>query len=130
MAKSLIEKVGEVGYENLIADIVPPLKTGGATIAALEDGTKTYPRGTLLDQDLSSGLCALHGAAPLSATLVPYGVLTDHVTVGTDSDIDTTVYISGCFNPDALTVADGYELSVADKDAMRTHGILLATVQI
>jgi hypothetical protein len=128
MAKSLIEKVGAVSYENLIADIVPPLKVGGATIAALAEET-TYPRGTLLDLDLGTGLSAIHGASPLSATLVPHGILTDDTPIGT-ANTDVTVYIAGCFNPDALTVADASTLTLADKDALRTHGILLATVQL
>lgn len=58
----------------------------------------------------------------------PDCVLTDDIEVGTTADENATVYVSGCFNEAALIMADGYTLTEADKDVLRTKGILLGTV--
>ena len=52
-------------------------------------------------------------------------VLAEDVTVGTTDDENVLVYIAGCFNEDALIVAEGYTISAADKDELRKKGILL-----
>jgi len=56
-------------------------------------------------------------------------VLCDDVTVGTTSDENVAVYVSGCFNAAALIVDEDYTLTEADKDELRKKGILLGTVQ-
>lgn len=58
----------------------------------------------------------------------PDCVLTDDVTVGTSSDENVTVYISGDFNTEKLIVAEGYTITEADKDALRLKNILLGTL--
>lgn len=55
-------------------------------------------------------------------------VLVNDVTVGTAADENVLVYITGCFNIDALIVDDDYEITEADKDLLRTKGILLRTM--
>ena len=56
-------------------------------------------------------------------------VLCDDVTVGTTSDENVAVYVTGCFNAAALIVDENYTLTEADKDELRKKGILLGTVQ-
>ena len=56
-------------------------------------------------------------------------VLAEDVTVGTTSDENVPVYVTGDFNIEALIVAEDYTITQADKDALRTKGILLGTVQ-
>ena len=56
-------------------------------------------------------------------------VLTDDVEVGTTSDENVTVYVTGNFNIGAVIVATGYTITEADKDTLRMKGILFGTVQ-
>jgi len=56
-------------------------------------------------------------------------VLAEDVTVGTTNDENVPVYVTGDFNIDALIVAEDYTITQADKDTLRTKGILLGTVQ-
>ena len=56
-------------------------------------------------------------------------VLTDDVEVGTTSDENVTVYVSGNFNIGAVIVAEDYTITEADKDTLRMKGILFGTVQ-
>lgn len=55
-------------------------------------------------------------------------VLCDDVTVGTTDDENVAVYVSGCFNEDALIMDEDYALTEADRDELRKKGILLGTV--
>ena len=127
MDRHLVNKVGEVGYEKLIAGVLPPLLIGGGTIAGVEAET-VYPRGTVLALDTDTGLlCILGTEAKKDQTLAANCILTDEVTAGA-ANVDVTVYIQGCFIPDALIVADGYTLTAADRDSLRTHGIVLASL--
>ena len=56
-------------------------------------------------------------------------VLAEDVTVGTTSDENVPVYVTGDFNIDALIVAEDYTITQADKDTLRMKGIYLGTVQ-
>lgn len=48
----------------------------------------------------------------------------DDVTVG-DEDTVVEVYLTGCFNKNALIVADGYELTDDDMQTLRNGGIFV-----
>lgn len=56
-------------------------------------------------------------------------VLAEDITVGTEADETALVFIAGNFNADKLIVAEGYEISAADKDLLRMKGIILGTSQ-
>lgn len=56
-------------------------------------------------------------------------VLAEDITVGTTTDENALVYIGGCFNESELIVAEGYAISEADRDTLRTKGIILADSQ-
>ena len=55
---------------------------------------------------------------------VPDCILCDNIAVGTTTDEKTSVYTAGCFDPEKCTVAEGYTLTTADKDALRMRGIV------
>lgn len=113
----LLSNIGTTEQDNLIAKIFPPAEVTGVTIAKGEAET-TYKRGTVLAAD-AEGKCAI-----MNTGLSPAYILAEDVTVGTDADAAAVAYRTGCFNAEAVTVADSYELSVADKDALRKYGIV------
>lgn len=113
----LMSKAGSVEQDNLFARILPPAETTGVTIAAGSAET-TYKRGTVLAAG-TDGKCAI-----MNTGLSPAYILAEDVTVGTDADAAAVAYRTGCFNAEAVIVADGYELTVADKDALRKYGIV------
>ncbi len=54
----------------------------------------------------------------------PDCILTDEVDA-TSADADAIAYIQGDFNINELSVAEGYTISQADKDTLRTKNILI-----
>ena len=56
-------------------------------------------------------------------------VLCDDTAVGTSAEVVAPVYISGCFDPDHLTVAEGYTMTAADLDVLRLKNILFKDAQ-
>ena len=61
-----------------------------------------------------------------SETLTANCVLAEDTEVGTDADTVAIAYRTGHFNANMLTVAESYTLNAADKEALRTAGILLS----
>ena len=53
-------------------------------------------------------------------------VLAEAVDTGNGSAVTGIAYRTGHFNANALIVADGYSITAADKEALRTAGILLS----
>lgn len=56
-------------------------------------------------------------------------VLCDDTAVGTTADVTAEVYISGCFDPDHIIVAEGYTLAAADYETLRLKNILFKNAQ-
>jgi len=88
--------------------------------------------------DASTGKVVLAGA-PAEGTgnvvvyydeevLTPDCILCDDTEIGTAADVNAAVFTAGCFNEDALTVADEYTMTEEDKDKLRERGIYLGTV--
>lgn len=130
--RDLHTKVGSVDFPQLFASIDPPALVRGGTIRKL--GAKaTLVRGTILAKSSGSAgdgkLVVLGTTAASNETLTADCILTDDIEVGTSADENVTVYITGDFNIEAVTVASGYTITEDDKDALRTKGILLGTVQ-
>lgn len=115
MAKNLDKLVGTMEYDGLITGLAPQVIVGGGTIKALT-AAATLKRGTVLSKDTDGKLAVMAKGA------TPDCILCDDTTVGT-ADINVTVYISGCFDPDKVTVADTYALTEADRDTLRTKNI-------
>lgn len=129
--RDLHEKIGSVEFEKLFAGMQPPAIVKPGVIRKL--GTAgTLKRGTLLAKSSGSagdGKLVIFGTtAATNETLTADCVLCDDIEVGTSNDENVAVYVSGDFNEAALIVATGATITEADRDALRTKGILLGTV--
>ena len=129
MAKHLNDKAGVLEYDKLISGMDPAPKVASGTLTKLSVET-FYKRGTVLARSSGTGgdgkLKILGTAAGSSETLTPDCILCDDTVVGTENDVNAAVYVKGCFNPDALFMADDHSLSQDEKDALRQRGIYLA----
>ena len=129
--RDLHEKIGSVEFEKLFAGMQPPAIVKPGVIRKL--GTAgTLKRGSLLAKSSGSagdGKLVIFGTtAATNETLTADCVLCDDIEVGTTDDENAAVYVSGDFNEAALIVATGATITEADRDALRTKGILLGTV--
>ena len=111
-----VKKVGEIAQDNLIASAFPPADVTGIEIAA---GQGKLVRGTVLAQS-DNGCVVLSAATTGKAAYI----LTDDVDA-TEEAVSTTGYRTGNFNTAALVMREGYELTAADRDALRKYGIVL-----
>lgn len=135
MSKKLDENLGFVGFDNLINDMFPPadpftvkIKQGqgtlkrGSLLATDEDGmelignTTTGKANAVLAEDVDTG-------APTVKTQTEDEDETTLTEIGTVFGI---AYRTGHFNTNQLIVAEGYTITAADKEALRTVGILLS----
>lgn len=121
MGKNLVNKVGEIGQDNLIAKLFPPAETFGVTIPA---GAGVLARGTVLA--LVDGAYAVLAAANTGKANC---ILADEVDASGTSPVVGVAYRTGHFNINALIVADGYTMTAADKEELRKGGILLSSMQ-
>lgn len=112
----LDENLGTVGYDNLIGGLTPGAEVFSVQLAA---GQGVLERGTLLA--IGEG-----GMVKISAgtTGKANAVLAD--TVDATEAVTAVAYRTGHFNANALIVADGYEITAADKEALRVAGILIS----
>ncbi len=119
MSENLVKKVGECGQDNLIAGLFPRALTTGVNIAA---GVGKLARGTVLSRK-EDGTCEV-----MATGGPPAYILADPVDASGTEAVAAVVYRSGNFNPDAVTVAEGYTLTAADKDALRKYDIIFTQV--
>lgn len=118
------KKLGEMAYDGLVTNLTPSVQVSGGTICKL-GAEATYKRGTLLAKSAKDGKLYILGTTAASGdTLTPDCILCDETAVGTAADVPTAVYTAGCFDPEKVTVADGYTLTEADKDKLRERGIV------
>ena len=132
MTRDLHEKIGDVTVENLFAGLDPKPQTKPGILRKL--GTAgTLKRGTLLCKSGGSAgddkLVIFGTSAVSNETLTPWGVLVDDTDVGTSADENVLVYVSGHFNELALIVASGATIAEADRNTLRSYGILLGNSQ-
>lgn len=113
---NLVNKVGEIGQDNLVARLFPRALTFGIKIAAGEGEVK---RGTVLAAK-SDGTYAVYSGAKDTA---PSAILVQDVDASGSEDVAAVAYCSGNFNPAAVIVAEGYELTAADRDTLRKYDI-------
>ena len=114
----LDENLGAVGFDNLIAGTTPGAEVFSVEVAA---GQGVLERGTLLATG-SGGLEKISSATTGKAN----AVLAETVDTGSGSAVVAVAYRTGHFNTNSLIVADGYEITAADKEALRAVGILLS----
>lgn len=115
---------GEYIPDKLIVSNEYPVMTEGVVLAS---GQGIIKRGSLIGKVADKGY--LTGTTIGEATAGVSGILTDDVDTGATSTADTftgTMYITGCFNEDALTTSEG---ATIDKTELRRLGIYLITVQ-
>ena len=114
----LDENLGAVTYDNLIHGVNPPAEVFSVQLAA---GQGTLERGTLL-------ATADGGMVKISATTTgkANAVLAETVDTGDGEAVTGIAYRTGHFNANSLIVADGYDITAADKEALRTAGILIS----
>ena len=127
MAKHLNGKVGSMKHDNLISGMTPPPKVASGVIAKLTGNAATYPRGTILAKSAADGKLYLLGS-DTPDDLTPDCVLCDEEDIGTDADVNVAVYVMGCFNEGALIVKEEYDITQADRDALRERGIYLSQI--
>lgn len=114
----LDENLGSVGYDNLINGMNPGAEVFSVQIAA---GQGVLERGTLL-ATAEGGMVKIGTATTGKAN----AVLADAVDTGNGEAVTGIAYRTGHFNANALIVADGYEITAADKEALRVAGILIS----
>ncbi|WP_455619633.1 head decoration protein [Eisenbergiella sp.] len=122
MSRRLDENLGGVGFDNLIADMFPPTDVYNVKLAA---GQGVLKRGTLLALKDDSTMAMIDAATTGKAN----AVLTDPVDTGETTGGEAAAgiaYRTGHFNTNRLIVAEGYEITAADKEALRSAGILLS----
>lgn len=117
----LDENLGSVGYDNLINGLYPQAEVFSVQLAA---GQGVLERGTLLAA-AEGGMLMISDTTTGKAN----AVLTDTVDTGPTGEggtVTATAYRTGHFNGNKLIVADGYEITAADKEALRVAGILIS----
>lgn len=117
MAKELRQKLGSMEYDGLITGLNPPTRVDGGTIAKLA-APAVLKRGTLLGR-IDNGLLSVY-----DGTGTPDCILCDETEVGVAEDVPVDVYVAGCFDPEKVIVADGYTITQADKDKLRTYSVV------
>ena len=113
----LSKKIGDMEFDGLVTDLTPHIQVSGGVIAKGAALT-TYKRGTVLGMSEGGTLSIYDG------TGTPNCILCDDTDVGTEEDANVAVYISGCFDPNKVTLADSYELTANDIDQLRMRGII------
>lgn len=103
------EKIGELVHDNLIANV--DVKQ---IVRSISIPSGTLKRGTVVDAT---------GKA-LATGLTPYGILCDDVDASAGAVV-AEVYVTGCFNKNALIVAADYALTADDIKALRDGGIFV-----
>lgn len=128
MTQHLNRKVDEMTYDNLIAGLNPPVKVASGILSKLST-EGSYARGTILAKSAKDGKLYILGTTVAEGdTLTPDCILCDPEDVGTTEDTAAAVYVAGCFNIDALTVAEGYTLTQSDMDKLRERGLYLQPI--
>ncbi len=119
--RNLSNNLGKMEYDGLVTDIIPHVQVRGGTIAALTEAT-AYKRGTILAKSATDG--KLHILGSETSGVIADCILCDDTEISTTSDVSVEIYTAGCFDPNKVTVADGYTITEADKDKLRERGIV------
>lgn len=114
----LDENLGAVGFDNLINGVYPPAEVFTVQVAA---GQNVLERGTLL-ATAEGGMVMISAGTTGKAN----AVLAEAVDTGAGDAVYAIAYRTGHFNTNKLIVADGYEITAADKEALRMAGILIS----
>ena len=114
----LDENLGSVGFDNLINGLTPAAEVFSVQVKA---GQGVLERGTLLATG-DSGMEMISETTTGKAN----AVLAEAVDTGDGDAVEAIAYRTGHFNSNGLIVTDGYEITAADKEALRVAGILIS----
>ncbi|MBR3965452.1 MAG: head decoration protein [Clostridia bacterium] len=112
-----MNKIGEMTYDGLITDMTPSVAVGAGTIVGGDTDTD-LKRGALLSKGENGKLQLMKEGGNADC------ILCDAIAVKAGTEVTVPVYISGCFDPNKIKVAEGYTIKEADKDTLRTKGIV------
>lgn len=112
------EVIGSVGYDNLINGLTPGAEVFSVQLAANQG---ILERGTLL-ATAAGGMVKISNDTTGKAN----AVLAEAVDTGTSDAVEAIAYRTGHFNTNSLIVAKSYEITAADKEALRVAGILIS----
>lgn len=112
------EVIGSVGYDNLINGLTPGAEVFSVQLAANQG---ILERGTLL-ATAAGGMVKISNDTTGKAN----AVLAEAVDTGTSDAVEAIAYRTGHFNTNSLIVAESYEITAADKEALRVAGILIS----
>lgn len=126
MTKRMDEMIGALECDDLICDSKYPIDVISVKVAARQG---VLARGTVLA--MSTGTSGSGNMVILGTTAgsdeVPAAncILADDVDTGTGDAVVATAYRSGHFCRNALIAKQGYTMTTADEEALRTGGIYL-----
>lgn len=135
----LNKKIAQYEPDNLVAGTYPPCRAGGGYLVA---NSGDLPRGTILAKNADGKLEVLGKSAETEtitegetsdaedktvSSAKAYGILTDSVK-NSEEETPVTVYISGKFNSNKVSAAEGYNITEDDLDTLRAYGIELTAV--
>ena len=112
----LDENLGTVGFDNLINGLTPGAEVFTVQLAA---GQGVLERGTLLATADGGMVKISEGTTGKANAILAEAVDATEAVTG-------IAYRTGHFNANTLIVADGYEITAADKEALRGVGILIS----
>lgn len=118
MSKRLDENLGAVSFDNLINGAYPAAEVFGVHV---KSGQGVLQRGTLLAA-ADGGMVMISAATTGKAN----AVLADPVDTGDGDAVGAIAYCTGHFNKNSLIVGEGYEITAADREALRIAGILIS----
>lgn len=124
MGKKLNEDIAVIEYDNLFYSDDVKAITNGVIVAS---GQGKLKRGTLLAKNSDNKMIVLGSDADdedVETKASADCVLTDDIDASSE-DVSAAAYIQGDFNINALITAEGYTISQADKDILRTKNILI-----
>ena len=120
------EVIGTCPHDMLIADATMPVDVATVNLAATTE-VMSLQRGSVLAETKTDGTCSLlSGEEGKQAAYI----LKEDIETSEKESVVAEVYRTGKFIRNALIVADGYTLSVADERALRDAGIYLENAMV
>lgn len=103
MPVQYVENLGSLTYDNLVSSSDFPLKVDTVTIKADSVTDLTLKKGSVLGIITASGLATLCDSTSVDGSQVPHCILAEDVFVPKTEDTTVHAYMTGVFNPAALT---------------------------
>lgn len=121
-----VETIHERTWDELIGGTAFPAMTANVTFAQATVAT-TLKRGTLVAKDTATGKYAAADSTVATAK-VGTAILAYSVTLSTTADVVGTVYTSGVFNRERITLVHKGDTLATHEDELRRLGIYLTSL--